>query len=85
MSENVQITLILCASLLCALWMLRSTLQTVARSDKNDFIFIMKFPFGSGIVLSRGNERSPDEIARVFGAAERPDADPPPASNEGKE
>ena len=52
MDPWVQGLLIVCATGLIALWMLRSTIKTLAESDKDDFTFIFKIPWKS---LKRGS------------------------------
>jgi len=53
MSNGVQITLIVCGTLVILMLMLRSALTGVVSSDKEHFVFIVRFPWSS-IVLARG-------------------------------
>lgn len=56
MSDEVLISLIICATILVAIWMLRSTITLLVTAKHESFTFAAKF-LGSGVWIFRGTHQ----------------------------
>lgn len=66
MTEGVQIAVVVCVTVLVAIFLIRSSLDRVVRSSTKDFTFVVTIPFGGGIWLCRGNHAPPHDVAKRF-------------------
>ena len=55
MTDSVQITLIICITIIISIWMTRSTVMHLAKAEKENFTFIVKLFKSAGMWLFRGS------------------------------
>ena len=60
MSDQVTITLIVCVTMLLAIWMTRSAILRLVAAKKDSFTFAVRF-FGAGMWLFRGDHKPTPE------------------------
>lgn len=61
MNDTVSISLIICATILTAIWMVRSSILRLVDAKKESFTFAVRF-LGAGMWLFRGDHRPSSEI-----------------------
>jgi len=61
MSDAVSVSLIICVTILLAIWMIRSSILRLVNAKKESFTFAVRF-LGSGMWLFRGDHRPSSEI-----------------------
>lgn len=69
MATSVQTTLVICITILLALWMLRSAIHQLTTAEKENFTFAVRF-FGAGMWLFRGDHRPTEDAVKGFAPAE---------------
>ena len=62
MSEKVQIVLIVCTTIIIAVWMIRGAIYRLAIAEKEDFTFAIRFPLSTGLWLFRGKHMPPRKL-----------------------